>query len=82
LISPGLEEKIKFLRELRERRLPVEDMAMQLLEENLRESKQAQMFDVRMLYQLLVEDRVSEARDKVFGMVNGLVDTELKGRRR
>jgi DNA repair exonuclease SbcCD nuclease subunit len=82
LISPGLEEKIKFLRELRERRLPVEDMAMQLLEENLRESKQAQMFDVRMLYQLLVDDRVSEARDKVFNMVNGLVDAELKGRKR
>ena len=82
LVSPGLEEKIKFLRELRERRLPVEDMAMQLLEENLRESKQAQMFDVRELYQLLMEDRVVEARDRVLNIVNELVDTEMKRERR
>jgi DNA repair exonuclease SbcCD nuclease subunit len=82
LVAPGIEEKIKFLRELRERRLPVEDMAMQLLEENLRESRQVQMFDVRELYQLLMEDRVEEARDKVLGIVNGLVEAEMREERR
>jgi len=82
LISTGLEEKIKFLRELRERRLPVEDMAMQLLEENLRESKQTQTFDVRELYQLLMDDHVAEARDRVMSIVNELVDAELKRRER
>jgi len=82
LVSPGLEEKIKFLRELRERRLPVEDMAMQLLEENLRESKQTQTFDVRELYQLLMDDHVAEARDRVLSIVNELVDAELKRKER
>jgi DNA repair exonuclease SbcCD nuclease subunit len=82
LISPGLEEKIKFLRELRERRLPVEDMAMQLLEENLRELKQTQTFDVRELYQLLMDDHVAEARDRVLSIVNELVDAELKRKER
>jgi len=82
LISTGLEEKIKFLRELRERRLPVEDMAMQLLEENLRESKQTQTFDVRELYQLLMDDHVAEAHDRVMSIVNELVDAELKRRER
>jgi hypothetical protein len=82
LVSPGLEEKIKFLRELRERRLPVEDMAMQLLEENLRESKQTQTFDVRELYQLLMDDHIAEARDRVLSIVNELVNAELKRRER
>lgn len=78
LIAPGLVEKIKFLRELRERRLPVEEMAMQLLEENLREVKYSQTFDVRMLYDLLIDDRVDEAQQKVLDLVNELASAEMR----
>jgi len=77
LVAPGLEEKIKFLRELRERRLPVEEMAMQLLEENLRDVKYSQTFDVRMLYNLLIDDRVDEANQKILDLVAELTSAEL-----
>lgn len=82
LIAPGLEEKVRFLRELRERRLPVDEMAMQLLESNLKDVGYTQMFDVRMLYDLLVEGRAEEAEDRVFEVIEELVESELKGRKR
>lgn len=82
LIAPGLEEKVRFLRELRERRLPVDEMAMQLLESNLRDVGYTQMFDARTIYELLVEGREEEAQAKVFEVVNKLVESELKGRKR
>ncbi len=78
LVAPGLEEKVKFLRELRERRLPVEEMAIQLLEENLRDMSYPQTFEVRMLYHLLIEDRMDEARQKVLDIVTDLTNTELR----
>jgi len=78
LVAPGLAEKIKFLRELRERRLSVEEMAMQLLEDNLKDLKYPQTLDVRTLYNLLVEDRVDEARQKVLELVTDLANTELR----
>ena len=82
LISPGLEEKVKFLRELRERRLPVDEMAMRLLESNLKDVSYAQMLDARTLYELLVEGREEEAQEKVFEVVNNHVESELKGKKR
>jgi len=82
LIAPGLEEKVRFLRELRERRLPVDEMAMQLLESNLRDVGYTQMFDARTIYELLVEEREEEAQAKVFEVVDKLVESELKGRKR
>jgi DNA repair exonuclease SbcCD nuclease subunit len=82
LIAPGLEEKVRFLRELRERRLPVDEMAMQLLESNLKDVSHAQMLDVRTLYELLVEKKEEEAQAKVFDVVDNLVESELKGRKR
>ena len=82
LIAPGLEEKVRFLRELRERRLPVDEMAMQLLESNLKDVGYTQMFDARTIYELLVEGREEEAQAKVFEVVNKLVESELKGRKR
>jgi len=82
LIAPGLEEKVRFLRELRERRLPVDEMAMQLLESNLRDVSYTQMFDARTIYELLVEGREEEAQAKVFEVVDKLVESELKGRKR
>jgi DNA repair exonuclease SbcCD nuclease subunit len=82
LIAPGLEEKVKFLRELRARRLPVDEMAMQLLESNLKDIGYTQMFDARTIYELLVEGRGEEAQAKVFEVVDKLVESELKGKKR
>ncbi len=78
LTSPGLEEKVQLLRKLRERRLPIDEMAMGLLEANLREVSYDQPFDVRVLYNLLVEDRAEEALQKVFDVVEEQVKTELE----
>ncbi|MDI6819886.1 MAG: DNA repair exonuclease [Candidatus Hodarchaeaceae archaeon] len=81
LIAPGLEEKMRFLRELREHRLPVDEMAMRLLDANLRDVGYDQVLDFRVLYDLLIEDRTEEALDKVFEVVERLVEAELKGRK-
>ncbi len=78
LTSPGLEEKVQLLRKLRERRLPIDEMAMSLLEANLREVSYDQPFDVRMLYNLLVENRGEEALQKVFDVVEEQVKIELE----
>jgi hypothetical protein len=80
LTAPGLEEKIRFLRELRERRLSIEDMAMELLDSNLREVGYNQIFDVRALYGLLVEEKFDDALDRVLRIVDKLSESEL-GRR-
>ena len=82
LIAPGLEEKVKFLRELRERHVAVDEMAMQLIESNLKDIGYAQMFDARTIYELLADGRAEEAQARVFEVVDKLVESELKGRRR
>ncbi|HID60313.1 MAG TPA: DNA repair exonuclease [Hadesarchaea archaeon] len=78
LVAPGLEEKVQLLRELRERRMSVDDTAMVLLEENLREAGYTQIFDVRTLYGLLVEGREEDALRNVFGVVENLVNAGLR----
>jgi len=78
LVAPGLEEKVQFLRELKERRMSVDETAMVLLEENLREAGYTQIFDVRTLYGLLVEGRENDALRNVFDVVESLVNAELR----
>jgi DNA repair exonuclease SbcCD nuclease subunit len=78
LTSPGLEEKVQLLRELRDRRLPIDEMAMGLLEANLRDMKYNHPLDVRPLYGLLVEKRGEEAFQKVLGVVEDQIKTELE----
>ncbi len=78
LTSPGLEEKVQLLRELRERRLPIDEMAMSILEGNLRDMKYNHPLDVRPLYGLLVEKRGEEAFQKVLGVVENQIKTELE----
>lgn len=78
LTAPGLEEKVQLLRDLRGQRLPIDEMAMSLLEANLRDANYSQMFDVRAIYDLLVEDMQEEALQKVFGVVENLTKVELK----
>lgn len=80
LTAPGLEEKVKLLRELRERRLSIDEMAMSLLEANLSEASYNQMFDVRALYDLMVENREDEALQKIFEVVENLVKVDLEGK--
>ena len=77
LTAPGLEEKIRFLRELREQRLSIEDMAMELLDSNLREIGYDQIFDARALYGLLVEEKIDDALDRVLKTVDKLSESEL-----
>jgi DNA repair exonuclease SbcCD nuclease subunit len=81
LVSPGLEEKVRLLRELRERRMSVEDMAMELLDSNLEEVGYNQVLDARALYGLLVEGRIDEALDVVVGTTGKLSDIELGGKK-
>jgi len=81
LIAPGLEEKVRFLRELRERGLSVEERAMQLFDSNLKDAGYSQVFDARVLYDLLVEDRVEDALGRVLDTVSKLAEAELRGRR-
>ncbi len=77
LTAPGLEEKVQLLRELKERRMSIDETAMALLEDNLREAGYTQIFDVRTLYGLLAEARNEEALQNVFGVVENLVKTDL-----
>lgn len=81
LVAPGLEEKVQLLRELKERRMSVDETAMTLLEENLRETGYTQIIDVRALYGLLVEGRDDDALQNVFGVVENLVNAELGGKK-
>ncbi len=80
LVAPGLEEKVQLLRELKERRMSVDETAMTLLEENLREAGYTQIFDVRALYGLLAEGREEDALRNVFEVVENLVNAELRGK--
>ncbi|MEA1904993.1 MAG: hypothetical protein U9M97_03835, partial [Candidatus Hadarchaeota archaeon] len=80
LTAPGLEEKIRFLRELREQRLSIEDMAMELLDSNLREVGYDQIFDARALCGLLVEEKIEDAFDRVLRTVDKLSESELGGK--
>ena len=82
LTAPGLQEKVRFLRELREHRLPVDEMTMKLLEAHLHEIGYAQVYDIRTLYDLLAEDRTEEALEKVLEVVGKQIEAELKGGRR
>ena len=82
LVTPGLKEKVQFLRELRERRLSIDEMVVSLLDSNLRELGYSHPLDIHVLYDLLVDDREEEAFDRVSEVVKELTDSELgKGKR-
>ncbi|MEM3657949.1 MAG: DNA repair exonuclease [Candidatus Hadarchaeum sp.] len=78
LQAPEIGEKVQMLRELREQRLSMDETAMRLLEDSLRDAAQVSMFDVRSLYNLLVADRVDEALQNVYRVVESLVKADVK----
>jgi DNA repair exonuclease SbcCD nuclease subunit len=79
LVSPELEDKLQLLREFREKHLSIDEQAMTLLEECLREADHVRMLDVRELYGLLVEKRDEEAFKRILEMVKNLAKAELGG---
>ena len=81
LTSPGAEEKIRLLREFRERRMSLDDTAAAVLEENLRELGYSGDFDVEVLYQLLGEEREEDALRHIYQVVERLVSAEMEGSR-
>ncbi|MGQ9788338.1 MAG: metallophosphoesterase family protein [Candidatus Hadarchaeaceae archaeon] len=74
---PEIGEKVQMLRELREQRLSMDETAMRLLEDSLRDAAHVSMFDVRSLYSLLVADRVEETLQNVYRVVESLVKTDI-----
>ncbi len=81
LEAPGLGEKVQLLRDLRERRLSMDETAMAILEDSLKEAAGVKMFDARAIYDLLASDRAEEALQKVYSVVDGLVRADLGGRK-
>ncbi len=79
LVSPGLEDKLQLLRELKEKRLSLDEQAMGLLEDYLKDAEHVKAFNVRGLYELLVEERDEEALRQILSVVQNLTDTELGG---
>lgn len=77
LASPGLEDKLQLLREFKERRLSIDEQAMALLEDYLKEATNVQMFDVHGLYGLLVEKREDDALKRILDVVETLTKAEL-----
>jgi len=75
---PDLGEKVQLLRELREQRLSMDETAMCLLEESLRDAAHVSLFDVRSLYNLLVADRAEEALQNIYRVVESLVKADLE----
>ncbi len=74
LASPGLEEKVKLLRELREQRISIEEMGMELLDSNLKDMGFDHQIDVHAIYGLLVEDRFDEALELVISAAKKMAE--------
>jgi DNA repair exonuclease SbcCD nuclease subunit len=69
LVSPGLEEKLRSLREFKERQLSIDEKGMLLLEEYVKDVKGIELISVRDLFGLLAEDRVDEALERLMSLV-------------
>jgi DNA repair exonuclease SbcCD nuclease subunit len=67
LESPEMTRKIELLRNLRERKLSVEEMGLQILKKNLEELKFASTFDAESLFKLLSDGKTERAFDILSG---------------
>jgi len=67
LESPEITRKIELLRDLRERKLSVEEMGLQILKKNLEELKFESTFDTDNVFKLLVDGQADKAFDILTG---------------
>ncbi|MCS4541373.1 MAG: DNA repair exonuclease [Euryarchaeota archaeon] len=77
LVAPELSEKIKILQEIRERRLSVEEMGLELLKENLTKLGYNGIYDVEKLFALLSEGKTEEALQIVLNDLEKRLDSQL-----
>lgn len=61
LESPEITEKLEFLKKMREEKISLEEMGMQLLYENLRELKFEKQFDPDDVFKLLSDNQIERA---------------------
>jgi DNA repair exonuclease SbcCD nuclease subunit len=67
LESPEITQKIEFLRNLREQKLSVEEIGLQILKKNLEELKFDSSFDYEQVYKLLSDGEVERAFNILVG---------------
>jgi len=79
LTVPGLDEKLHLLREFREKRMSLDEQAMTILESYLKDVKHVRMLDVRELYELLVEDKVDDALERITRVVESQTSADVGG---
>ncbi|MEW6222822.1 MAG: hypothetical protein AB1476_05915, partial [Candidatus Hadarchaeota archaeon] len=80
LAVSGLEEKLEALREFREKKMSIDEQAMSLLEDFLKDAEHVKILDVRELYELLLDDRVDEALERIERLVEGQTSAEVEGK--
>lgn len=81
LSSPELEEKAQLLKDIRQEKISIEERGMKILESNLEGLDYDQKFDPKMLFNLLSEDKVNEAFDKVSERLEELTESTLEEKR-
>lgn len=67
LESPEITRKIELLRDLRERKLSVEEMGLQILKKNLEDLKFESAFDSDNVFKLLIDGQADKAFDILIG---------------
>lgn len=77
LEAPGLGERVQMLREFREKKMSMDETAMAILEDSLKEAAHVKMFDVRSIYDLLVADRSEEALQNIYVVVENMVKADI-----
>ena len=75
LISPDLEEKSEFLKDIREENISMEERGLRLLESNLDELEYDEEFDARNFYDFLSNGDVDGALEEVLNKVDDLVES-------
>lgn len=79
LTSSDLEDKTQFLKDLREEKISMEERGLKILESNLDELDYDKRFGSRELYDLLSEDRVDEAFDRISEKIEELIVLTVEG---
>ncbi|MEM3722992.1 MAG: DNA repair exonuclease [Candidatus Hadarchaeales archaeon] len=69
LISPGLEEKLLHLRQVKERKLSIDEETIVILEDLLKDTSYREFFDLRAIYELVVEKREEEALRRILEVI-------------